>query len=164
MIGVMNDKLHIPKRLGRLNTAGIDLIIGYRLRRAKNAVYDDFSHHLGDLGISPVHFSVLCLIADNPGYPQGQLAEALNITRANFATLIKALDKRGLTFRQEAATYDKRVSRLYLTDHGRDFVKLARQRQSKIEKQYIRRLGGQDERDRLLSLLGKLIADDEVLG
>ena len=151
----MTTKKHSGQRLAPMDTTALDKVLGYRIRRVKNLMYEDFTRHLHDFGISPVDFSALGLIADNPGRPQGEIAAALGVTRANFATAIKSLDERGLTFR-EGVHRDRRLSRIYLTENGKQFVRAARKQQGELEAEYARRLGGEEERDLLLKMLARL--------
>lgn len=130
-------------------------IVGYRLRRAQLAVFQRFLSVFEALQLRPAEYSVLVLVADNPGRKQTDIAEALGIKRANFVTLLDGLETRGLVERRGNAG-DRRVNTLHLTREGRNFLELARSRHDELEKQVIDQLGGPEARSQLLALLERL--------
>ena len=87
-------------------------LIGYVLRRAQLAVFQDFFAAFAPFDIRPAQFSVLTIIERNPGLTQTQVAEALGIKRTNFVGMLDELEKRGLAERRQAR--DKRSYALYL--------------------------------------------------
>jgi DNA-binding MarR family transcriptional regulator len=144
------------KQAKNFDSAPVDDIIGYRLRRAQLAVFQDFMRFFSDLDLRPAEFSVLALIAANPGRKQAEIAAALAIKRANFVALINALDERGLTERRRPAG-DKRSHALFLTEKGHGFVARMNTYQTEFERLCVAKLGGVRERDQLLLLLNRLI-------
>jgi len=92
-------------------------LIGYVLRRAQLAVFQDFFAAFAPLDIRPAQFSVLTVIERNPGLTQSQVAEALGIKRTNFVGMLDELERRGLAERRQTAG-DKRSYALYLTADG----------------------------------------------
>ncbi len=105
-------KTKMPLDLGPLPE-----LIGYVLRRAQLAVFQDFFGAFAPFDIRPAQFSVLTVIERNPGLTQSQVAEALGIKRTNFVGMLDELEKRGLAERRQAAR-DKRSYALYLTAEG----------------------------------------------
>ena len=91
-------------------------LIGYVLRRAQLAVFQDFFAAFAPFDIRPAQFSVLTIIERNPGLTQTQVAEALGIKRTNFVGMLDELEKRGLAERRQAR--DKRSYAL-VSDGGR---------------------------------------------
>lgn len=138
-----------------LRTEATTDIVGYRLRRAQLAVFQRFNAAFETLGLRPAEYSVLVLIADNPGRKQTEIAEILGIKRANFVALVTGLETRGLIERQ-AAPGDRRANALYLTEAGIDFLDAARAIQDRFEADCIDRVGGIAQRDALLRLLDTL--------
>jgi DNA-binding MarR family transcriptional regulator len=138
-----------------LQTASTGAVIGYRLRRAQLSVFQRFLGVFEDLGLRPAEYSVLVLIADNPGRKQTEIAEVLGIKRANFVTLVHGLESRGLVERRQAEG-DRRANALHLTRSGKGFVANARTRHASLEASLIAQLGGTRERDTLLALLDRL--------
>ena len=130
-------------------------IIGYRLRRAQLNVFQKFLTVFEDLKLRPAEYSVLVLIADNPGRKQTEIAEVLGIKRANFVTLVHGLEERGLVERHPSPQ-DKRANALHLTASGQTFLAHARGVHNAMEDELVARLGGTQARDRLLTLLDRL--------
>lgn len=95
--------------------------LGYALRRAQIAVFQDFFASFAALDISPATYSALTVIEANPGLSQTQVADALGIQKSNFVAMIGGLEKRGLV-RREASPSDRRTYRLFLTDGGTHLV------------------------------------------
>ena len=140
---------------GRIETASVDRIVGYRLRRAQLAVFGRFAQRFAEFDLKPADYSSLVLIADNPGLRPSEIAAALGIQRANFASLAERLVSRGLIERRRAAG-DRRARALELTHARRELVGRLRRAQDTFEAELVAELGGEAERDRLLDLLGRL--------
>jgi DNA-binding MarR family transcriptional regulator len=138
-----------------LRTGSTTGLIGYRLRRAQLNVFQQFIAVFDQLKLRPAEYSVLVLIADNPGRKQTHIAQALGIKRANFVTLAHGLEERGLIERRPSAD-DKRANALHLTSAGTRFLSKARALHEDMERDLVNRLGGPVERDRLLELLARL--------
>lgn len=139
----------------RLRTEATTGIIGYRVRRAQLSVFQKFLAVFEALQLRPAEYSVLVLIADNPGRKQTEIAEVLGIKRANFVTLVHGLEERGLVERVPSSE-DKRANALHLTGDGETFLAHARAVHEAMEDELVARLGGAAERDRLLALLDRL--------
>ena len=102
--------------------ADIDLgplpdLVGYMLRRAQLAVFQDFWRGYAAFDIRPAQYAVLIVIERNPGLRQSQISNALNIKRANLVALLDSLENRGLAKRVPVAS-DRRSYALHLTDDG----------------------------------------------
>lgn len=135
-------------------------IIGYKLRRAQLAVFQDFIETFSRLKLRPAEFSVLALIARTPGQKQTEIAEQLGIKRANFVALMDGLERRGLAERRKAQG-DKRSHSLHLTAEGRRFVQCMAGLWRSHEERLVERLGGPAERETLLHLLDRILAADQ---
>jgi DNA-binding MarR family transcriptional regulator len=142
-------------RARTFDTSAVSGIIGYRLRRAQVSVFQQFKTRFAQFDLTPAEYSVLALIAANPGSKQSEIGEALGIKRANFVTLINGLEQRGLTERLEAAA-DRRSNALHLTASGEDLIVRANAAQAEFESEMVERLGGARSRNQLLALLDKL--------
>jgi DNA-binding MarR family transcriptional regulator len=77
-------------------------LIGYNLRKAQTAVFQDFSRSLQDCNITPGQFGVLVLIQANAGLNQTSLGRALGIDRSTVVAVIDKLEGRGLVTAHEA--------------------------------------------------------------
>lgn len=151
----MQNILKDERPLIALDTASTAGIIGYRLRRAQLSVFQKFLATFDTLKLRPADYSVLVLIADNPGRKQTEIAEVLGIKRANFVTLVHGLEDRGLVERIPS-TADKRANALHLTGEGEAFLAHARRVHEAMEQELVDRLGGESGRANLLALLDRL--------
>lgn len=146
---------------GRTTPPEREGIIGYKLRRAQLFVFHDFLGSFAKMKLRPAEFSVLSMIATTPGLKQSEIAEALGIKRANFVALMDGLEERGLADRRKGDV-DKRSHSLHLTPEGQRFVKKMVATWNEHEGRMIERLGGPEERDRLIELLDRLLAGQPV--
>jgi len=129
-------------------------LIGYVLRRAQLAVFQDFFTAFAPFDIRPAQFSVLTVIERNPGLTQSQVAEALGIKRTNFVGMLDALEARGLTERRPAAR-DKRSYALYLTAEGGALMRRLKPVLKAHETRMIAKVG-EDGRAALIALLQQI--------
>ncbi|HAJ14163.1 MAG TPA: MarR family transcriptional regulator [Comamonadaceae bacterium] len=83
-------------------------------------------------GLRPVDFSVLTLIAHNPGITSRQLCTALDILPPNLVGMIKSLDRRGLIERKPHPT-DGRAQGLHLSPAGIKLQKAAQRTATQLE-------------------------------
>jgi DNA-binding MarR family transcriptional regulator len=102
-------------------------LIGYQLRLAQLAVFNDFAAELKDFDISPGRFGVLVLISANPGMTQSLLAAATQLDRSTMVAVIDQLEARGLVERRASPT-DRRSNALVLTTEGEKLLKLMKRR------------------------------------
>ena len=140
-----------PVDLGRLPG-----LIGYMLRRAQLAVFQDFARAYADFGIRPAQYAVLTIIEGNPGLRQKDVGEALGIKRANFVTMCDELERLGLAERQQIES-DRRSYALHLTRKGRALMKKLHAANAEHEARLIGQIG-EDGRDKLIALLTALAA------
>ncbi|MGA7488569.1 MAG: MarR family transcriptional regulator [Xanthobacteraceae bacterium] len=130
-----------------LDIGVLDGHLGYLIRRLQVWVFQDFIRTLAPIDIRPAQYSVLVVIAANPGLSQSDLADRLGIERARLVRLLDRLERRGLT-RRLASRTDRRSHALHLTAAGRRTLKQAKLLAAQHETQLIERLGS--ERRRLL--------------
>jgi DNA-binding MarR family transcriptional regulator len=139
---------------GPLDMSALTTIVGYPLRRAQLAVFDDFNRRFAALALSPAQFSTLALIGANPGRKQSEIAGALGIQRPNFVAMMDELERRGLAERLRTPV-DRRSRALALTAAGATLVARARRVQAEQE-QEVERLIGREGRQQLLAALARL--------
>lgn len=137
----------------------LDGLLGYMLRRAQLAVFQDFIVKMKDFGLRPAQFSVLAIIQANPGLKQSRVSEALGINRANFVALLDELEKRKLA-RRAPAEGDRRSNALYLTPQGEAFLNDAFRHLQAQHESRLNDVLGTNDKQRLLALLGKLAVLD----
>ena len=80
--------------------------------------------NMAHLGIKPPHLDILLNLYKREGISQQELARKLLVGRSNMSMLLPHLEKRGLIERRGDGK-DKRVLRLFLTDHGKDITEKA---------------------------------------
>lgn len=93
-------------------------VLGYQLAQASIRTREVFFRAAGmPLDVRPVEYTILSLIAENPGISQARLAEALAVTAPNITARLAGLEKRGLVTRA-ASEADRRSQVLGLTPAG----------------------------------------------
>lgn len=96
-------------------------IVGYALRRAQFAIYQDYARTIGELDVRPAQFAALAIIAANPGLSQTALATMMGIDRSGAVTLIDALEGRNLAARLPSQV-DRRTYAIMLTAAGQTML------------------------------------------
>ncbi len=132
-------------------------LLGYALRRAQVAVFQNFTEVVGASELTPGQFGVLVVIDANPGLSQTQLGNALGIDRSTVVAVIDRLEGRGLVARQPAPN-DRRSHALHLSDSGKISLRRLTERVRAHERQIARHLSA-DEQARLIELLRRVAKD-----
>ena len=101
-----------------------------------------------------VDFSVLSLVAHNPGVTSRQLCAALNVLPPNLVGLIAALERRGLIERRPHPS-DGRAMGVHLTPEGVALTQQAEKTAAQLEQDATSRLTAA-ERKTLIRLLQKI--------
>lgn len=122
-----------------VDTRYLETLLGYNARRAALAVIGVFLDRMASYGLRPVDFSVLTLIAHNPGITSRQLCGTLDILPPNLVGMVKALDKRGLIERR-AHPSDRRAQGLYLSPEGQVLQASAQATATQLENDVASRL------------------------
>ena len=143
-----------PETEGEARSALLESLVGYRLRRASNAVMADFMAEVGALGLRPALFAMLAVARENPGINQSALGRALGIQRANLVPLIAELAGRGLIERRPAQR-DRRAVAIHLTEGGEALLAEAERRVRPHEERMLRHLN-REERETLRDLLNRI--------
>lgn len=146
MDGRLAPKQTIPVKPGLLPG-----LLGYRLRRAQQAVFRDFAATIPEL--SPGRAGILLLVEANPGITQGRLAQAVSLDRSTMVGVVDALEGKGLIARRRGQ--DRRTNGLWLTAAGRMLVSRLKRRIQMHERRVAARLSPA-ERAQLIALLEKL--------
>jgi len=135
--------------------------IGYMLRRAHMAVFDQGNEAFGEINLRPAQYGILLFLAHAPGRNQGDVGAALGIQRSNFVGLIKGLDHRKLV-RRSRGPDDRRLLALHLTKRGKALLRDAKKIDAKLDRRFKKKLG-RGGREKLLELLTKLAEPDTGL-
>lgn len=140
-----------PEACSEIDTRYLETLLGYNARRAALAVIAVFLQRMEPYGLRPVDFSVLSLIAHNPGITSRQICAALDILPPNLVGMVKSLQKRGLIERRPHPT-DRRAQGLHLTAPGKTLQREAERTASVLERDVAGRLSDAE----LATLLGLL--------
>lgn len=110
---------------GRLEEARLQMVLGYQLAQASIATDALFRAKVGEpMELRPVEYTVLTLIAENPGGSPARLARALAVTAPNITAIMDRLVVRGLVQRK-ASSEDRRAQILTVTAKGAELVRRA---------------------------------------
>ena len=91
-----------------VDTRFLESLMGYNTRRASLAILERFMRDMAVYDLRPVSFSVLSLIAHNPGITSRQLCTALGLLPPNLVGMVNALQKRELIERRPHASDSRR--------------------------------------------------------
>ena len=116
----------------QVDTRYLQGLLGYNARRAALAIIGVFLERMQPYDLRPVDFSVLSVIAHNPGVTSRQLCSSLGILPPNFVALLANLEKRGLVQRN-AHPSDKRAVSLLLSATGRALMEKAERTATLLE-------------------------------
>jgi DNA-binding MarR family transcriptional regulator len=130
-------------RTAPADLGGLDVLVGYVVRRAQLWMVQDFRRALKGLGITPAQFSVLRVIAANPGISQVRVAEALAIERARLVQMIDSLEAAGHVERARSAT-DRRSHALRLSEAGAVLVERTRGPLEAHQSNIVARIGARE--------------------
>jgi len=143
-----------------LEFAGLDQLLGYRLRRAQGAVHRDYMTTLDELKLTQKQTAVMWLVIGNPGVAQGAVGNALGMDRATMMVLVDRLEGRGFLQRRQS-TVDARRRELHATPAGLRLMDQVRGRIAEHEARVKRMFSAVELRtlERLLQRLQELEAD-----
>lgn len=96
-------------------------LIGYNLRKAQIAVFQNFQNAVAPYDITPGQFGVLILISENTGLSQSELGTAVGIDRSTMVAVIDRLESRGWVVRAPSPN-DRRSYALELSPEGERLV------------------------------------------
>lgn len=137
-----------------LELGGLDQALGFHLRTAQQYVAREFAARFEHLDLSPVQYSALVLIENNPGRRQADLATVLGVRQPNLVVRIDDLVNRGLISRA-ADPFDRRANSLRLTAAGKKFMTQVRKAHEQHTDNLKATLGEKDY-EKIVSILSKL--------
>jgi DNA-binding MarR family transcriptional regulator len=132
-------------------------LLGYHLRLAQRAIFDDFAQSMAELEVSPGLFGLLVIVQANPGLKQTELANAAQLDRSSLVPALDKLEERGWVARR-ASEHDRRVNGLWITDAGTVTLRQIKQRVLSHERRLARHLSAAD-RQQLIDLLGRIFPE-----
>jgi DNA-binding MarR family transcriptional regulator len=146
-----------PDGGGAIDLSPLVQVIGYQLRRAQLAVFDDFIRSFAAHHIRPSQYGVLTAIDCNPGSSQAAIAQSLGIKRSNFVKLVDEFERRKLVARRQLAG-DRRANALFLTHAGRASIAQLHAIRAAHEARIGALVGSDSERKLFLEQLSRLSA------
>ena len=129
-------------------------LIGYQLRRAQSAIFQDFFEKIAEDGLTPGRHGLLMLIDQNAGLSQTDLASATGIDRTSMVAILDKLEAKGWVKRQRSRE-DRRRHQIDLTPQGKTLLKQLWPKILQHEAEVCQRLTSQ-EIPTLLRLLEKI--------
>lgn len=138
----------------KVNSRYLETLIGYNARRAALAIIAVFLERMRVHDLRPVDFSVLSLIAHNPGITSRQLCASLGLLAPNLVGMISSMEKRHLIHRLPHPL-DGRATGLHPTAEGLAMMRSAEKTAAQLEAETAARLSV-DERKTLIALLKKI--------
>lgn len=138
----------------KVNTRYLETLVGYNARRATLVIVGEFMRRMAVYDLRVVDFSVLSLIAHNPGITSKQLCNTLGIQAPNLVSMIGALEQRDLIKRLPHPN-DGRAVGLHLTEAGEQLIRKAEKTAAHLELDATSKLTA-DERKTLMKLLKKI--------
>lgn len=123
-----------PGEAPEVDTSYLETLLGYNARRAALTIIALFLRRMAPYDLRPVDFSVLTVVAHNPGVTSRQICAALDILPPNLVGMVKTLHKRGLIERQPHPT-DRRAQGLHLTPEGQRLHRQAQKTATELEQE-----------------------------
>lgn len=112
---------------GSLDQSCLGHLLGYQVTQANIACRKVFTRHIGaPLKLSPVEFTILMLVAQNPDTTQKHLSQALVVSAPNVTALLDRMSGRELLARVRSKT-DRRSQHVRLTRKGLALMRTARE-------------------------------------
>ncbi len=89
---------------------------------------------LNEIGLHVGQEMILCALWENEGVTQTELAERLLIQPATVTNTLKRLEREGFVYREEDPD-DQRVSRVFVTEAGRNLKTAVEEQWSRLERE-----------------------------
>ena len=136
-----------------LNLGPLARLLGFRLRRAQLAVFEDFQFD-APIQLPPSQFGVLVIIDRNPEMTQQQLCDGIGVDKSTFAITLDRLADRGL-IRRVRSEEDRRRNSLRITAKGAATLKALTAHAKRHERRVFAALSA-EERETLLEVLKRI--------
>ena len=138
----------------RVEAGFLESLMGYTVRRASLAMVSVFMKGMAQYDLKIVEFSVLSLVASNPGITSRQLCKELDLLPPNMAVMMDSLVQRGYVQRRPHPS-DGRATGLYLSPQGEGLIATAQPQLKASEEKAVAHLS-EAEQKMLIELLRKL--------
>lgn len=134
----------------------LENILGFHLRLANVAVFQDYQVTMAGLSLTPKQFAVLELIESNPGASQIDLAHCLRMDKASMMALVNKLEGRNAIERRQSEI-DRRRQELFITTDGIALASTAKKLREAHEAHFKERFS-KEELANLVSYLQRIYA------
>lgn len=128
---------------------------GDLIRRAQQIAVALFLEECAAFDLTPVQYSVLTALRDNPGSDATRVGGLVGFDRTTISGVMERLEAKGLLARQTSEA-DKRIKTLTLTGEGRKLLKKVAPYAEQAQARILAPLSGQ-EQETLLALLNRLV-------
>lgn len=139
---------------GKITGTGLRSLTGYLLRRTSQRMQANAVTVLAPLNLRIPSFSVLAVIAAEPGLTLSQIAAQLNMERSNAVPVVDGLLQAGLIERKQLES-DRRAYALFPTPEGQRCSQAAEAALRESERTLLAPLDGEEQRQ-LHTLLARL--------
>ncbi|MEX1215321.1 MarR family winged helix-turn-helix transcriptional regulator [Saccharospirillum sp.] len=146
----------------KIDATLLNSLVGYRLRRAQLAYFENFTATCTEQGVTPGLFGILCVVRDNPGLTQTAVANAIDTDRSAMVSAVDKLEKQGLIERRQSDS-DRRSYALFLTDEGVRFTENLH-RKVLAHEAHFEQVMNKGEKEWLLGMLERIIELDHPEG
>lgn len=133
----------------------LNSLVGYRLRRAQLAYFENFTATCTEQGVTPGLFGILAIVRNNPGLTQTAVSRALDTDRSAMVAAVDKLEKLGLIERHPSEN-DRRSYALDLTEAGIQFTD-SLYKKVLAHEAHFEQVMNSGEKEWLLSLLTRII-------
>ena len=145
--------------MGSTTPTGLDLRMGYQLKRAATALRGAMDAELRPHSLTVPQYACLELLDLHPDLSNAGLARGAFVTRQAMNTVLRGLEDAGLVQRPPEAPYGRAIP-ARLTPAGRKRLRAARTAVARVEA----RLAGALAPERAAAFLADLVAVSEALG
>lgn len=150
-----------PELSGTLTLGGLEQVLGFHLRLANVAVFQDFQATMSGLALTPKQFAVLELIDNNAGASQIDFAQCLRMDKATMMALVNKLEGRGAIERRPSQV-DRRRQELFVTEEGQRLLAEAKALRHGHEARFTDRFS-EGELEQLITFLRRIYQDGRTL-
>ncbi|OUR75247.1 hypothetical protein A9Q83_17580 [Alphaproteobacteria bacterium 46_93_T64] len=144
-----DDAAHAPMKLGALEQN-----VGYHMRKSVLAAQSSFLRETG-VKLMTGQYSVMEIIANNPGRTQSAIAWAAGLDRSSLVPILNQFEKNG-TIKRDPVANDKRAYAVSLTEKGEEDLLELRGKVEEMEQVFIKGMGARSHKQ-LISLLNKFM-------
>ncbi len=137
-----------------MDLGALDNNVGYHMRKAVLASQGSFLRETG-VKLLTGQYSVMEIIAQNPGRTQSAIAHAAGLDRSSLVPILNQFQKNDLIVR-EPVENDKRAYAVSLTEKGQKELEDLREKVTRMEQRFITGLGVRNHKQ-LITLLKKFL-------